>query len=86
MCKVSEDTDMLVEHCALMYMFSETTKGMCANKNGIYTNLSMFVPPHEKTNNLNMQKQRRRSADQRLCFCYSDSTIPLLLKSEISNF
>ena len=25
-------------------------------------------------------------ADQRLCFRYSDSTIPLLLKSEISSF
>ena len=27
-----------------------------------------------------------READQRLCFRYSDSTIPLLLKSEISCF
>ena len=27
-----------------------------------------------------------READQRLCLCYSDSTIPLLLKSEISSF
>ena len=26
------------------------------------------------------------TADQRLCFRYSDSTIPLLLKSEISSF
>ena len=25
------------------------------------------------------------AADQRLCFCYSDSTIPLLHKSEISS-
>ena len=25
-------------------------------------------------------------ADQRLCFRYSDSTVPLLLKSEISRF
>ena len=25
-------------------------------------------------------------ADQRLCFHYSDSTVPLLLKSEISSF
>ena len=24
--------------------------------------------------------------DQHLCFCYTDSTIPLLLKSEISSF
>ena len=27
-----------------------------------------------------------READQRLCFRYSDSTIPLLLKSEILSF
>ena len=27
-----------------------------------------------------------READQRLCFRYSDSTVPLLLKSEISSF
>ena len=27
-----------------------------------------------------------READQRLCFRYSESTIPLLLKSEISSF
>ena len=38
-----------------------------------------------------MGKQRRRSAsfnreaDQRLCFLYMDSMIPLLLKSEISS-
>ena len=37
-----------------------------------------------------MRKQRRRSAnreaDQRLCFRFSDSRVPLLLKSEISSF
>ena len=27
-----------------------------------------------------------RTADQRFCFCYIDSTIPLLPKSEISSF
>ena len=27
-----------------------------------------------------------READQRLCFRYKDSTLPLLLKSEISSF
>ena len=39
---------------------------------------------------LPMQKQRHRSAyceaDQRLCLRYTDSTIPLLLKSKISSF
>ena len=64
-------------------------------------------PPHEKTNNLHMQKQRHsrsdpticigenkdadqlrgnREADQHHCFRYTDSTIPLLFKSEISSF
>ena len=32
------------------------------------------------------QLQGNREADQRLCFRYSDSTIPLLRKSEISRF
>ena len=30
------------------------------------------------------QLRGNREADQRLCFCYTDSTIPLLHKSEIS--
>ena len=44
----------------------------------------------KKTNNVHMRKQRRRSAcgnceaDQRLFFRYTDSTIPLLPKYEIS--
>ena len=46
----------------------------------------IFQPRHEKTNILHMRKQRRRSvsrnreADQRLCFRYTDSTIPLNFK------
>ena len=32
------------------------------------------------------QLRGNREADQRFCFRYSDSTIPLLLKSEISSF
>ena len=32
------------------------------------------------------QLRGNREADQRLCFRYSDSRIPLLLKSEISSF
>ena len=43
-------------------------------------------PCHEKTNVLHMRKQGRKSASrQRLCFCYIDSTIRLLSKSEISS-
>ena len=32
------------------------------------------------------QLRGNREADQRLCFQYSDSSIPLLLKSEMSSF
>ena len=34
----------------------------------------------------NKDADQHREADQRLCFRYSDSTIPLPLKSEISSF
>ena len=57
-----------------------------------------FELRHETTNILHMCKQRRISenkdanqlrgnheADQRLCFPYTDSTIPLLSESEISS-
>ena len=52
-----------------------------------------FEPHHEKTNNLPRRKNKgadqlrgNREADQRLCFRYTDSTLPLLLKSEILSF
>ena len=37
-----------------------------------------YEPLHKKASNC--------TADQGLCFCYTDSTIPLLHKSEISSF
>ena len=57
-----------------------------------------YEPLHGKTNNLHWQKNIKTStepticigkkqiceADQRLCFRYTDSTIPLLSKSNIS--
>ena len=45
---------------------------------------ALYEPRYEKTGFLHMRIQRRRSAsrnreaDQRLCFRYTDSTIPLL--------
>ena len=46
----------------------------------------IFEPRREKTGYLHMRKQRRRSeADQRLCFRYVDSAIPILSKSEVSS-
>ena len=53
--------------------------------------MKTYEPHHEKTGILPVRKQRRRSAlsnceaDQRLCFRYSDSTIPLLLIAKISS-
>ena len=50
-----------------------------------------YEPRREKTGFLHMRKQRRRSAsryreaDQRLCFRYTDSTIPPLPKYKISS-
>ena len=50
-----------------------------------------FEPLHEKTNILHMrnkdadQLRGNREADQRLCFRYTDSTISLLPKCEISS-
>ena len=45
-------------------------------------------PRHKKTGFLPMRKQRKTNceADQRLCFRYTDSTLSLLIKSEISSF
>ena len=49
-------------------------------------------PPHEKPiiciceNKDTDQLRGNREADQRLCFRYTDSTIPLLLQSEILSF
>ena len=56
--------------------------------NGLWLRTSLlFEPRHEETGCLPMQKQRRRSAShQRFCFRSTDSTIYLLLKSEISSF
>ena len=55
------------------------------------TMLDTFEPRREKTNNLHMrnkdadQLRGNREADQRLCFCCLESTIPLLSKPEISS-
>ena len=61
----------------------------------ITTMFKLVEPRHEKTGFLLIRKQTSRSAvqclsdctaDQRLCFRYSDSTIPLFLKFQISSF
>ena len=52
--------------------------------------IRLYVPHHEKTCILHICKNKgadqlwdNHAADQRFCFLYIDSTIPLLLKSEI---
>ena len=69
------------------YMMHACLGEKCCQKSRV------IIEPHrEKTRFLPMQKQRRKSAvsnctaDQRLCFRYTDSTIPLPLKTEISSF
>ena len=53
--------------------------------------LILFKPSHEKTGLLHMQKKTHisfactREADQRLSFRFSDSSNPLLPRSEISS-
>ena len=52
----------------------------------VFVNISIliFEPCRGKIGFLRMGKQRRRSADQRLCFRYTDRKIPLVHKSGIS--
>ena len=51
----------------------------------------LFGPRHEKTNDMHMetkgadQLHSNCEADQRLCFRYTDSAIPLLSTSKISS-
>ena len=53
---------------------------------GFKSSVTLFEPFHEKTGFLHMRKQRgNREADQRLCFRYTDNTIPVLPKYEISS-
>ena len=59
-----------------------TIKGMCMNK----MSRAMRKPPFCICENKDADQLRgNREADQRLCFRYIDSTIPLLSKSEISS-
>ena len=74
---------MLLSPCVTIFM--------SVKDDNIYVGIGIFEPRPEKTGFLHMRKQRRRSArgnseaDQRLCFRYTDSTIPHLPKSEISS-
>ena len=57
---------------------TQIREGCSKKKNYPYLSLVMTNPDFRM-----VRKQRRRSADQRLRFRYTDSTIPLLPKSEI---
>ena len=58
---------------------------MAFSQSGIVTTYCNFLNElrRGKTGVLHMRKQRR--SDQRLCFRFTDSTIPLLPKAEISS-
>ena len=55
---------------------------LCGQSSTEKENMMVTEPPHEKTGFLLIRKKSRRSADQRLWFCYSDSTIPLLVTAK----
>ena len=68
-------------------MLKECVKGNCTMKGS-----HLYELRHEKTGFLHMQKNKDEDqlhgnceADQRLCFRYTDSTIPLLPKYKISS-
>ena len=81
----------LVSRLSLYFLFMDT---FCCTDIYIYVPLYVDIiePPMGKPticigeNKDADQLRGNREADQRLCFRYSDSTIPLLLKSEISSF
>ena len=63
--------------------------GLCGTRTYQETELSRVVRKRDYCPGENKgadQLRGNREADQRLCFRYTDSTIPLLLKSEISSF
>ena len=49
----------------------------------VFPDAFIIEPRHVKTGFLYIRKQTGRSADQRLFFRYTDSTIPVLYESEI---
>ena len=58
----------------------------------VYSMCELIIPPHMKTNNLHMQNKDANQLcsncipDQRLCFLFTDSTIPFLPKYQASNY
>ena len=79
--------------CCYMYIFSSILGEKKRNKKGphpsesqVTMSLVLRKPAFCICENKDADQLRvNREADQRLCFRYSDSTIPLLLKSEISS-
>ena len=67
-----------------VYLCSYVTKGIIIM---FYLSCHMGKPTICLGENKGADQLRgNREADQRLCFRYSDNTVPLLLKSEISRF
>ena len=66
----------------LLVIFVPEKRYICALKN-VQIKYKTYEPRREKTGFLHIFGNRE--ADQRLCFRFIDSTIPLLSKSEISS-
>ena len=75
-----------IKNCDIFLLFAQSINRGYTLEPPLYITRT-YEPCHEKTSLLHMRKQRRShgEADQRLCFRYTDGTIPLLPKSEISS-
>ena len=89
---VSVDTNLsFCDNISSSKIFSNSKISIYNKHHADNRTLFKYEPVHEKTiciceNKGADQLRGNREADQRLCFRYMDSTIPLLLKSEISRF
>ena len=100
--KFVQNSNMLVEQCALVPVSRKRSRyafiGACVLirvNSVIHSSFenSGLNEPHVRKPDFSLCKNKgadqlrgNRKADQHLCFHYLDSTIPLLLKSEISSF
>ena len=89
-CSVDQVRSAVLSDTGLVQSLSNYDVTVCQGKNYaciLYLSRLMGKPTICIGENKGADQLRgNREADQRLCFRYSDSTIPLLLKSEISSF
>ena len=81
MLEVDDNTQLKLEN-----LLKKQITDRNANVLRKYMSLIMRKPYFKVCENKDADQLRgNREADQRLCFCYRDSTVPLLPKSEISS-